>query len=96
LEITTSGEWFCEVMAAGATKAAAIQWTAAQLGLDPGATMAIGDSPNDLLMLQAAALGVAMGNAPAAVREAADVITASNAEDGVAQAIECYLLAGQQ
>jgi Cof subfamily protein (haloacid dehalogenase superfamily) len=94
LEITTSGDWFCEVMAAGATKAAAIEWTARELGLDPRATMAIGDSPNDIPMLQAAALGIAMGNAPRVVMEAADAITASNIEEGVARAIERFLLAG--
>jgi Cof subfamily protein (haloacid dehalogenase superfamily) len=92
LHITTSGDWFCEVMAAGATKAAAVAWTARHLGLDPGATLAIGDSPNDIPMLQAAALGVAMGNATPMVQAAADALTASNNEDGVAEAIERYVL----
>lgn len=93
LHVTTSGDWFCEVMAAGATKAAAIAWTAAHLGLDPAGILAIGDSPNDIPMLQAAALGVAMENAAPTVKAAADVVTASNNEDGVAQAIERYVLA---
>ncbi len=92
LHITTSGDWFCEVMAAGATKAAAIAWTAASLDLDPTSIMAIGDSPNDIPMLQAASLGVAMDNAMTIVKEAADVLTASNNQDGVARAIERYLL----
>lgn len=92
LHITTSGEWFCEVMAAGATKAAAIEWTAAYLGRASGGVLAIGDSPNDIPMLQAATLGVAMGNAAPMVIEAADVITSTNNEDGVAVAIERYLL----
>ncbi len=92
LHVTTSGDWFCEVMAAGATKAAAIEWAAAHLGLGPGSVMAIGDSPNDIPMLRAATLGVAMGNASPTVIAAADVVTASNNEDGVAQAIDRYLL----
>jgi Cof subfamily protein (haloacid dehalogenase superfamily) len=92
LHITASGDWFCEVMAAGVTKAAAIEWTAAHLGLGPGGILAIGDSPNDIAMLRAAALGVAMDNAAPVVKEAADVVTASNNEDGVAQAIERYVL----
>jgi hydroxymethylpyrimidine pyrophosphatase-like HAD family hydrolase len=50
LHITTSGDWFCEVMAAAATKAAAVEWTASCLGLDPGGILAIGDSPNDSAM----------------------------------------------
>jgi Cof subfamily protein (haloacid dehalogenase superfamily) len=91
LNITTSGGWFCEVMAAGVTKAAAIEWTAAHLGLDPGGVVAIGDSPNDIPMLRHAALGVAMANASPIVREAADVVTASNNADGVAEALERYL-----
>ena len=54
--------------------------------------MAIGDSGNDLTMIEAAGLGVAMGNATEDVRAAADVITADNNHDGVAQAIEDYVL----
>jgi Cof subfamily protein (haloacid dehalogenase superfamily) len=92
LQITTSGEWFCEVMAAGATKAAAVAWAAAHLGRSAGGVLAIGDSPNDIPMLEAAALGVAMENAGPMVRDAAHVVTASNNEDGVALAIERYLL----
>lgn len=92
LHITSSGEWFCEVMAAGATKAAAIEWTTAHLGLEPGGLLAIGDSPNDIPMLRAAALGVAMGNASPLVRGAADTVTASNNEEGVAEAIERHVL----
>jgi Cof subfamily protein (haloacid dehalogenase superfamily) len=93
LHITTSGEWFCEVMAAGATKAAAIEWTAGYLGVDPGGVLAMGDSPNDIPMLRAAALGIAMENAAPMVKAAADAVTASNNEDGVAEAIERYVLA---
>ncbi len=92
LHITTSGDWFCEVMAAGATKAAAIEWTASHLGLGTVGILAMGDSPNDIPMLRAATLGVAMGNAALSVREVADVVTASNNEDGVAEAIERYVL----
>ena len=79
-------------MAAGVTKAAAIEWTASHLGLGTGGILAIGDSPNDIPMLQTAALGVAMGNAAPSVRDAADVLTASNNEEGVAEAIERYAL----
>jgi Cof subfamily protein (haloacid dehalogenase superfamily) len=92
LHITASGDWFCEVMAAGVTKAAGIEWTASHLGLSPGGILAIGDSPNDIPMLQAAALGIAMGNAVPMVKTVADVVTGSNNEDGAAQAIERYIL----
>lgn len=55
--------------------------------------MAIGDGENDKEMLRYVGLGVAMGNAGPAAREAADVSTGTDAEDGVAQAIEKYVLA---
>lgn len=92
LHITTSGEWFCEVMAAGATKAAALEWTAGHLGLNPHGILALGDSPNDIPMLRHAALGIAMGNSPPLVRDAADAVTASNNDDGVAEALDRYVL----
>ena len=54
--------------------------------------MAVGDSDNDLTMLRQAGLSVAMGNAPAHIRAAADACTADHTENGVARAIERYLL----
>ena len=55
-------------------------------------TMAIGDASNDISMLRVAGLGVAMGQASRRVRATADVVTGSNAEDGLAQALETYVL----
>lgn len=54
--------------------------------------MAIGDNTNDILMLQNVGWGVAMGQAPAAVKAAAKAVTTSNTEDGAALAIERYAL----
>ena len=54
--------------------------------------MAVGDSGNDLTMVQMAGLGVAMANATPDVLAAADVVTGDNNHDGVAQAIEKYVL----
>ena len=56
-------------------------------------TMALGDSGNDIAMLRRAGLGVAMGNAPDFVREAADVIAGRYDEDGAAEAIRRWALA---
>ena len=53
--------------------------------------MAIGDSLNDLALIQAAGLGVAMANAEPIVKEHADWITLSNEEDGVAEAIRRWI-----
>ena len=54
--------------------------------------MTIGDNFNDLPMLRLAGLGVAMGNAPEAVKTEANAVTKSNNEHGVAEAIKEYVL----
>jgi hydroxymethylpyrimidine pyrophosphatase-like HAD family hydrolase len=50
-----------------------------------------GDSLSDLEMIRAAGLGITMGNAQEAVKRAADAVTGTNGQDGVAQAIRAYL-----
>ena len=54
--------------------------------------MACGDGMNDLAMIRFAELGVAMANAEPEVREAADFVTDSNNDDGVAKAVERFIL----
>ena len=54
--------------------------------------MACGDSPNDMAMIKAAGLGVAMANAEEQVKDIADFITLSNEDDGVAYAIRKFVL----
>lgn len=84
-----------EVTHSQATKANGMLAACRILGVDPARTMAIGDSGNDIPMLKAAALGVAMGSAPQEVKDAADTVTASNLEDGAAMAIERYILGAE-
>ena len=84
-----------EITHSQATKANGMLAACRILGVDPARTMAIGDSGNDIPMLRAAALGVAMGSAPQEVKDAADTVTASNMEDGAAMAIERYILGMQ-
>lgn len=74
------------------SKAHGVQTLASLLGLDMEQVMAIGDSINDCDMLQAVGWGVAMGQATEEIKAYAQAITASNAEDGVALAIERYIL----
>lgn len=73
-------------------KGFALAWLAAHYGFELSETLAIGDNRNDLDLLQTAGLGIAMANASEVVKARADAITGSNAEDGVAQALERYVL----
>lgn len=81
-----------EVTASEATKGNGLLWVCRYFDITPEACMAFGDSGNDVSMLKLAGMGVAMGNAPDPVKDAADLITDTNMEDGVAKVIEKYLL----
>jgi len=77
-----------EVSAPGVTKAAGLAMLAERLSTHPDDIMAFGDMPNDISMLKMAGHGVAMKNAHPQALAAADEITASNSEDGVARVLE--------
>jgi hydroxymethylpyrimidine pyrophosphatase-like HAD family hydrolase len=77
-----------EISAAGVSKATALARLCAQRGIDRGDVIAFGDMPNDLPMLTWAGHGVAVANAHPDVRAAADEVTASNDESGVARVLE--------
>lgn len=74
-----------EISAPGVSKRSALQWVAESLGVGAEDVVVFGDMPNDLEMLGWAGTGVAMGNAHAEVKAAADTVTLSNDEDGVAE-----------
>lgn len=77
-----------EIVPLGISKATGIEELASPLGIDAADVVAFGDMPNDVPMLGWAGLGVAMGNAHPDAVEAADEVTATNVEDGVAQVLE--------
>ena len=81
-----------EFTRADANKGVGLRKLAEILGVNPDATMAIGDTENDLAIIEAAGIGVAMGNATDAVKARADYVTTSNTKDGVAAAIEHFIL----
>ena len=82
-----------ELNAAGATKGAALAALCRALGVDPLDTAAFGDGTNDVSMLAAAGVGVAMANGAPETRQAADLVTASNQEDGVAMVLDRWFAA---
>lgn len=72
-------------------KAEAVHFLAAERGVPAGEVIAVGDHVNDLPMIRAAGLGVAMGNAPERVRREAKLVIGRHDEDGVARFIEGLL-----
>ncbi|WP_326623106.1 HAD family hydrolase [Streptomyces decoyicus] len=88
LEVTMSGETFCEVTRLGVTKAMALESVARRYGLARAGTVAFGDMPNDLPMLAWAGTAVAVANAHPAVLASVGEVTASHDADGVAVWLE--------
>ena len=75
----------------GVSKASGLASLCALLGLTAAEVIAFGDMPNDVPMLSFAGRGVAVSNAHPEVLAAADDVTASNEDDGVARVIEALL-----
>ncbi|WP_066688680.1 Cof-type HAD-IIB family hydrolase [Christensenella intestinihominis] len=92
LVVKKSQSDFLEIMDPAATKGNALEYLAKKLGIERQQVMAIGDSEIDESMIQWAGMGIAMKNACSACMEAADDVTASCDEDGVALAIEKYMI----
>ncbi len=89
--VTSSIPRNVEVNSREAQKGSALLRLAAHLGLRPEQTMAFGDDLNDISMLQNAGIGVAMGNAAPEAKAAADYVTLSCDENGVAEAFSRLL-----
>ena len=86
--VTWAGLRLVEISAAGVTKAFALERLCRRLGIDAAEVVAVGDMPNDLAMLAWAGTGVAVANAQQSVLDAADEVTPSNVDDGVAVLLE--------
>lgn len=84
---------YVDIVKSGVTKATGMQKMLDYLGITREDCIGVGDSMNDLPMIEFAGLGVAMGNAPDNVKEKADVVTDTCHNDGVAVMIEKYVLA---
>jgi Cof subfamily protein (haloacid dehalogenase superfamily) len=84
--------WGIEIYVPGVSKQVGVEYIAKHLGVRQDETMAVGDHLNDIEMLRWAGVGVAMGNALPEVRAAADYVTSGYREDGVARAVEHFVL----
>ena len=84
---------YVEVFAKGASKGTALSALAAHLGIRKEEIACIGDGENDLSMFNTAGLKIAMGNSVPELKEKADFVTGSNNRNGVAEAVERYILA---
>ena len=75
-----------------ATKGKTMDYICSLIGIGSENVLAVGDSHNDMPMLEFAGVGVAMGNAEEAVKNKSDFVTETNANDGVALAVEKFVL----
>lgn len=92
LEVTNSSPHNLEINPLGINKATGIAEVCKLLGISMSEVVAVGDSLNDLAVIQQVGLGVAMGNAQETVKQEADAVTADNNSDGIAQVIREYIL----
>ncbi|MFC6334771.1 Cof-type HAD-IIB family hydrolase [Paenibacillus septentrionalis] len=94
LEISNSSIYNLEINPLGVSKATALEKLCSYLEISMKEVIAVGDSLNDIKAIQAAGLGVAMHNAQDEVKAAADAVTYSNNEHGVAEVIRRYIFNG--
>lgn len=92
ITVTTSFTNNIEIGGATTNKGVALSYLLESLGLKRHNLMSFGDNPNDITMIKLAKIGVAMGNADVLVKQAADYITDDHDNNGVAKAINKFVL----
>lgn len=95
VEIVSSDRHNIEITAGDVSKGRGAEFLARHLRITREEVIAVGDSENDLSMIEFAGLGVAMGNSPELIKSKADYITDTNDRDGVAKVIDKFILGGQ-
>jgi len=91
-----SSKYNVEITRQGVSKGKALEILASQYGVQREEIISIGDSENDVSMIEYAGLGIAMGNSSNLVKEKADYITESNEQEGVANAINKFVLGNRK
>jgi Cof subfamily protein (haloacid dehalogenase superfamily) len=86
---------FCEIISKDASKGKAILYLAKKWNINPDEIMAVGDQDNDIEMLKAANIKVAMGNATEGLKAVANYVAPSVEDDGVVDAIEKFIFKNQ-
>ncbi len=94
--VTRSLDWFVEVVNPQVSKSGALAMVADRLGIAQAEVGAIGDNLNDQDMVAWAGFGIAMGNAPEALKAAAKYVTGRIGEAGVAQVIERFVIGKEE
>jgi len=92
LSVMRSKPFFLEFTEKGVTKGTSLSLLIDRLGITREEVIAMGDSYNDAAMIEFAGLGIAMGNAPDDIKLIADYVTDTNNNDGVAKAVEKFIL----
>lgn len=92
MEIAISQPTMVEFTHPEASKGNALDWICSYYNITPDEMIAVGDSFNDISMIEYAGLGAAVANARQEILDIADVVVSSNDEDGVAELIERYML----
>lgn len=87
---TSWNPYFCDIIPSDSDKSIGLQKMAGYFGIDMSETMAFGDGNNDIGMIRAAAIGVAMGNAADEVKQAADFVTTADTDHGIANALSRF------
>ena len=92
--VTLTSSFIHNIEVGGATtsKAEALRYLMKELGISSAELLAAGDSFNDLAMIQLAGIGIVMGNASRKMKTHADYLTDTNGRDGVAKAIERFVI----
>ncbi len=91
-----SQPYYLDVTHPDANKGTVVKWVSKFLSIPVEQIATIGDMPNDVLMFEKSGLSIAMGNASAEVQHAAHYVTTSYEDEGFANAVERYILSGEE